>query len=122
MPGLGNYLRFRLAPNPMIGLAARVKRVGEQFVGDQRELSLLNSQPNAEQPYERLLADALAGERALFTSEATVEAAWAVVEPVLEHPHEAHPYQPGSWGPTHADALIAAHGRWHNPAVDSTPP
>ncbi len=120
--GLGNYLRFRLAPNPMIGLAARVKRAGEQFVGEQRELSLLNSQPNAEQPYERLLGDALAGERALFTSEATVEAAWAVVEPVLEHPHEAHPYQPGSWGPTHADALIADHGRWHNPAVDSPPP
>jgi glucose-6-phosphate 1-dehydrogenase len=119
--GLANYLRFRLAPNPEIALAARVKRAGEQFLGDQRELSLLNAQPNQEEPYERLLGDALAGEGALFTSAETVEAAWAVVDPVLEDHHHAHPYQSGSWGPNEADTLIAAHGRWHNPVIDPTP-
>jgi glucose-6-phosphate 1-dehydrogenase len=119
--GLANYLRFRLAPNPEIALAARVKRAGEQFLGDQRELSLLNAQPNQEQPYERLLGDALAGEGALFTSAETVEAAWTVVDPILENHPRAHPYQPGSWGPTQAGDLIAAHGRWHNPAVDPKP-
>jgi glucose-6-phosphate 1-dehydrogenase len=113
--GLANYMRFRLGPNPVIALAARVKRAGEQFLGDQRELGLLNAQPNEEQPYERLLGDALAGEGALFTGEETVEAAWAVVDPVLEHHHHTHPYQPGSWGPTQADALITPHGHWHNP-------
>ena len=46
--GPANYLRFRIAPNPVIALAARVKRAGEEFVGDQRELSLLNAQPNEE--------------------------------------------------------------------------
>ncbi len=30
--GRANYLRFRLAPNPVIALAARVKRPGEQLV------------------------------------------------------------------------------------------
>jgi glucose-6-phosphate 1-dehydrogenase len=119
--GLANYLRFRLAPNPEIALAARVKRAGEQFLGEQRELSLLNAQPDHEQPYERLLGDALAGEGALFTTADTVEAAWTVVDPILEHHHRAHPYQPGSWGPTQADVLIAAHGHWHNPAVDPKP-
>jgi glucose-6-phosphate 1-dehydrogenase len=118
--GLANYLRFRLAPNSVIALAARVKRPGEQFLGDQRELTLLNAQPNEEQPYERLLGDALAGHDALFTSEETVEAAWAVVEPVLQHHDRAHPYRPGSWGPAQADALIAD-GRWHNPTTDPTP-
>ena len=59
--GRANYLRFRLSPNPVIALAARVKHPGEEFVGDQRELMLLNAQPNEEQPYERLLGDALAG-------------------------------------------------------------
>ena len=113
--GLSNYLRFRLAPDPQIALAARVKRAGEEYVGDQRELSLLNAQPGEEEPYERLLGDALAGEGALFTDEATVEAAWAVVNPILEHHHPAHPYQPGTWGPTQADTLIAPHGHWHNP-------
>ncbi len=117
--GLANYLRFRLAPNPVIALAARVKRAGHEFVGDQRELDLLNSQPNEEEPYERLLGDALAGDGALFTREDAVEAAWAVVDPVLEKHHRAHPYKPGSWGPKQADALIAP-GRWHNPVLDGT--
>jgi glucose-6-phosphate 1-dehydrogenase len=118
--GLANYLRFRLAPNPVIALAARVKRPGEQFLGDQRELSLLNAQPNEEQPYERLLDDALAGQSALFTSEETVEAAWAVVDPVLDHHDLAYPYHPGSWGPAQADALLT-HARWHNPTTGPTP-
>lgn len=96
--GRANYLRFRLAPNPEIALAARVKRAGEEFVGDQRELSLLNGQPSEEQPYERLLGDALVGDGALFTREDTVEAAWAVVDPVLEKHDSAHPYLTGSWG------------------------
>jgi glucose-6-phosphate 1-dehydrogenase len=119
--GPANYLRFRLAPNPEIALAARVKRAGEDFVGDQRELSLLNGQPNEEQPYERLLSDAMAGDGALFSSEDTVEAAWAVVDPILENHDRAHPYPTGSWGPAQADTLIAPQRHWHNPTPDSTP-
>jgi len=119
--GRANYLRFRLSPNPVIALAARVKRGGEEFVGDQRELLLLNAQPNEKQPYERLLADALAGDGALFTGQAAVEAAWAVVEPVLENHNRAHPYPPGSWGPKEADTLITPHGRWHNPVPEPAP-
>jgi glucose-6-phosphate 1-dehydrogenase len=113
--GPANYLRFRIAPDAAIALAARVKRAGEEFVGDQRELFLLDVQPNEEQPYERLLGDAMAGDGALFTREDAVEAAWAVVDPVLEDRHRVHPYKPGSWGPDEADALIAVDGRWHDP-------
>jgi glucose-6-phosphate 1-dehydrogenase len=119
--GRANYLRFRLAPNPVIALAARVKRAGEEFIGDQRELSLLNAQPDEKQPYERLLGDALAGEGALFTREDTVEAAWSVVDPILENHQPAHPYPPGSWGPEQADALIGSGGCWHNPIPDPAP-
>jgi glucose-6-phosphate 1-dehydrogenase len=119
--GRANYLRFGLAPNPVIALAARVKHPGEEFVGDQRELLLLNAQPNEEQPYERLLGDALAGAGALFTREDTIEAAWAVVDPVVETHDRAHLYPSGSWGPKQADTLIAPHGRWHNPVPDPTP-
>jgi glucose-6-phosphate 1-dehydrogenase len=118
--GRANYVRFGLAPNPVIALAARVKRAGEEFVGDQRELSLLNAQPNEEQPYERLLGDALAGEGALFTREDSVEAAWAVVDPVLETHGRAHPYRPGSWGPKQAGTLIRPDGPWHNPMREPT--
>ena len=88
---------------------------GKEFVGDQRELLLLEEQPGEESPYERLLGDAMNGDGALFTREDAVEAAWAVVDPVLNKHHRAHPYKPGTWGPKEADKLIAADGGWHNP-------
>lgn len=91
-----------------------------QFIGDQRELYLLDAQPNEEEPYERLLGDAMDGDGALFTREDTVEAAWTVVDPVLATHHRAHPYEPGSWAPKQADQLIAADGRWHNPVPAAT--
>jgi glucose-6-phosphate 1-dehydrogenase len=113
--GRTNYLRFRLSPSSAIALAARVKLAGKEFVGDQRELYLFEEQPNEEPPYERLLTDAMAGDGALFTREDAVEAAWAVVDPVLKTHHRVRPYKRGSWGPKEADALIASDGRWHNP-------
>jgi glucose-6-phosphate 1-dehydrogenase len=115
--GRANYLRFRLSPNSAVALAARVKRAGKEFAGDQRELYLLDEQPGEETPYERLLGDAMAGDGALFTGEDAVEAAWAVVDPVLNTHHRARPYKPCSWGPKQADALIAADGSWHNPIL-----
>jgi len=115
--GETNYLRFRLSPTAVIGLAARVKRVGKAFIGDQRELCLIDEQPGSEPPYARLLGDALAGNGALFTREDAVEAAWRVVAPVLQRPPRALPYRRGSWGPRAADALIAADGPWRNPEV-----
>ena len=113
--GRANYLRFRLSPNSAVALAARVKRTGKEFIGDQRELYLVDERPGEESPYERLLGDAMAGNGALFTREDAVEAAWAVVDPVLTNHDRVHPYRRHSWGPKQADALIAVDGSWHNP-------
>ncbi len=113
--GRANYLRFQISPGSAIALAARVKRVGKEFVGDQRELYLVEEQAGAEPPYERLLADAMAGDGALFTSEEAVEAAWEVVEPVLTNHHRVSPYDKGTWGPKEADDLIQSDGCWYNP-------
>jgi glucose-6-phosphate 1-dehydrogenase len=103
-------------------LAARVKRAGEEFVGEQRELLLPETQRGQEAPYERLLGEAMAGDGTLFTREESVEAAWAVVEPVLASHHRMVPYQPDTWGPSQADKLIAPHGRWDNPTPPTVPP
>lgn len=113
--GPANYLRFRISPGSAVALAARVKHVGKEFVGDQRELYLLDAQPGEEAPYERLLGDAMTGDGALFAREDSVEAAWAVVDPVLTRRQRAMPYKRGSWGPKQADALLAAGCCWHNP-------
>jgi glucose-6-phosphate 1-dehydrogenase len=117
--GKGNYLRFRLSPKAEIGLAARVKLPGEEFVGQQRELYLLEQQPGEETPYERLLGDAMKGDGGLFTREDAVEAAWEVVDRVIKHHPRVRPYKRGTWGPRQADALIAGDGGWHNP-IDTT--
>jgi glucose-6-phosphate 1-dehydrogenase len=110
-----NYLRFRLSPGSAVALAARVKRAGKEFVGDQRELYLSEEQPGAETPYERLLGDAMIGDGALFTREDAVEAAWAVVDPVLSNHHRVRSYKRRSWGPAEAGHIIAGDGGWHNP-------
>jgi glucose-6-phosphate 1-dehydrogenase len=114
--GRTNYLRFQLSPSSAIAIAARVKRAGKEFVGDQRELYLVEEQSGEETPYERLLGDAMAGDGALFSREDAVEAAWAVVDPVLKTHHRVRPYKRRSWGPKEADAIIVSDGGWHNPA------
>jgi glucose-6-phosphate 1-dehydrogenase len=113
--GRANYVRFRLSPSAAIALAARVKLAGKEFIGDQRELYLSEETTGEKTPYERLLGDAMNGDGALFTREDAVEAAWAVVEPILKTHHRARPYKRGGWGPKEADALIAPDGSWHNP-------
>jgi glucose-6-phosphate 1-dehydrogenase len=110
-----NYLRFRLSPGSSIALAMRAKRGGKEFVGEQRELSMIEEHPGGELPYERLLTDAMNGDGALFTREDAVEAAWTVVEPVLSALRRCLPYKKGSSGPKEADLLIAPDGFWHNP-------
>jgi glucose-6-phosphate 1-dehydrogenase len=60
----------------------------------------------------------MAGDGALFTREDAIEAAWAVVDPVLDIFNPVYPYKPGSRGPKQADALIAADGKWHNPKLE----
>ncbi|MGB7754444.1 MAG: glucose-6-phosphate dehydrogenase [Salinisphaera sp.] len=122
-PGAGpaNYLRFKLQPASSIALAARIKQPGKAFVGNQRELYLHEDNHQAETPYERLLGDAMAGDGALFTSQDAVEAAWAVVEPVLGEHAPVVAYAPGSWGPAGADTLIAGDGTWHDPQPEEPP-
>jgi glucose-6-phosphate 1-dehydrogenase len=111
-----NYVRFRLAPTSAVAIAARVKRAGKEFVGDQHELYLLEQQGGEESPYERLLGDALVGDGALFTREDAVEAAWAVIDQVLVTHQPAIAYEKGTWGPAQAASLIAEGAGWHNPA------
>ena len=115
--GRANHVRFRLSPTSSIALAARVKRPGHEFIGDQRELRLCQDPASERLPYERLLSDALAGDSSLFSDQDAIEAAWAVVDPVLLNPPAVIPYPPGSWGPPQADVLIADDGGWYLPSA-----
>jgi len=116
--GRTNYLRFRLSPDHSIALAVRIKVPGKEFIGEQEELFLCEHLIGQATPYERLLGDAMNGDGALFTREDAVEAAWAVVDPVLKRHHKVRSYKPGTWGPKEADALLGKDNTWHNPGAE----
>jgi glucose-6-phosphate 1-dehydrogenase len=116
----GNYVRFRVSPVVAIALGARAKRPGEGMIGEPVELSVVET---AEQgtagrmdAYERLLGDAVAGDATLFARQDVVEAAWAIVDPVIHGPSPMYDYEPGTWGPVEADRLVENVGGWNTPA------
>jgi glucose-6-phosphate 1-dehydrogenase len=110
-----NYVRFRVSPDVVISLGARIKAAGEAMVGENVELLARDSTTDDMTPYERLLGDALHGDTMLFVREDEVESAWRVVEPILGDATPIHEYEPGTWGPAEAAALVAEDGGWHNP-------
>ena len=115
-PPNGNYVRFRLAPQVVIAIGARAKRPGEGMSGEPVELSVVDSPglgtSEGMGAYERLIGDAMAGDATLFARQDGVEAAWAIVDPVLRASRPLHEYECGSWGPAQADSLVADVGGW----------
>lgn len=112
-----NYFRFRLGPDLSINVGARIKRPGAEMTSMPVELSAVQLDLSAElMPYERLLTDAMRGDQLLFVRQDAVEAAWAIVDPILgTEKTPLYFYPRGSWGPPEADALAADIGGWHNP-------
>ena len=109
-----NTVRFRLSPEVQTAIGTRVKRPGEGMRGEAVELIAHDDPGDDMSPYERLLGDAIAGEHALFTRDDCVEAAWRIVDPVLDDATPLHVYEPGSWGPREADRLLPD-TIWHTP-------
>jgi glucose-6-phosphate 1-dehydrogenase len=120
-PSMGNYVRFRLSPQVVIAVGARAKRPGEGMAGRPVELSVVDEgrEQTAGQPrigdYERLLGDAMAGDATLFARQDVVEAAWAIVDPIIQCPSPMYEYTPGTWGPPQADRLVGDVGGWNTP-------
>ena len=117
-----NYLRFRLTPDMSISLGARAKKPGEPMAGEEVELYAAHHSGTERPPYQRLIGDAADGDQALFAREDTVEAAWRIVDPVLDLPEPPLPYGRGTWGPQAALALLPAGEHWHAPAPASADP
>jgi glucose-6-phosphate 1-dehydrogenase len=71
--------------------------------------------------YETLLLDCMLGEATLFTRSDEVEAAWGVVDPIIDfwaskRPEHFPNYAAGTWGPSVADEFIAREGaKWREP-------
>jgi glucose-6-phosphate 1-dehydrogenase len=115
--GRANYFRFRLSPDVFISLGARAKQPGEAMVGEEVELVARHNPPGEMMPYERLLGDAIRGDQRLFAREDAIEAAWRVVDPILDQATPVHVYERGAWGPPEAERIRPPEG-WQNPTPD----
>ncbi|HXX32586.1 MAG TPA: glucose-6-phosphate dehydrogenase [Myxococcaceae bacterium] len=105
-----NYLRFRLSPEFVIGLGAVIKAPGDRLMAEQVELDLLHSLAGDIEPYEELLGDAMRGDAFRFAREDYVEEAWRIVDPAIKANTQVFEYEPGTWGPKEAEAMVP--GGW----------
>jgi len=117
-PGVPNHLRLRISPEVIIALGTTVMDLEDREIGQQVEL-LASHRPGSEEmdAYERVLGDAMAGDRTLFAREDYVEEAWRIVDPVLKKGTPVYEYEPGTWGPPEMDQSVVPPGGWHNPTV-----
>ena len=106
---------FELGADVSVSLTARIKAPGEAMIGENVRLIEHRHRGDDMAPYERLLGDAMRGDRTLFGSEAGVEAAWRIVDPILNPNEPPYEYDAGSWGPRDAERIAATAGGWIAP-------
>jgi glucose-6-phosphate 1-dehydrogenase len=116
-PEQPNHLRFRLGPDVAIALGAHSKRPGPVMTGQDVELYVAQQQGDGQDAYEGLISAALIGDTAHFAREDEVEAAWAIVDPVLNSGLSVDTYTQGTWGPAEAERLLQGPCGWHNPGA-----
>jgi glucose-6-phosphate 1-dehydrogenase len=115
MNARSGHLRMRLSPDVSVAMGLRVKHPGERMAGEDVELTLTERTECLTPPYQRLLGDAMRGDSELFGRQDVVDAQWRIVEPILADPPRCQDYEPETWGPQAAEALIGADGPWRNP-------
>jgi glucose-6-phosphate 1-dehydrogenase len=106
-----DHLTFDLDESSRVSLSFYGKRPGMGMVLDkasmQFSLDETGYRGETVEAYERLIRDAMIGDRTLFTTAKGIERLWEVSEPLLQDPPAVKPYPQGSWGPTEIGGLIA---------------
>ncbi len=114
-----SFLRFRLGADDGVSLHLLAKAPGDQLVTQPIQLDVdyekaLGARAEA---YERLIDDALAGDRRRFGRADSLDEQWRIVERVLAEPPETVLYREGTTGPPEADRLAEDLGGWVSPLV-----
>jgi glucose-6-phosphate 1-dehydrogenase len=115
VPLSSGHVRMRIGPDVSIAMGVRVKLPGERMIGEDVEMILTEQAASMLPPYQRLLGDAVHGLGELFGRDDIVDAQWRIVEPILDNMTPVYPYEPGTWGPDEAEALIGPDGPWRDP-------
>ena len=115
-----NQLVVKLDPTPGIRLmvdAHRADRTGVSSI--KLDMEFEEEGGEGPTPYEVLLHAAMVGDNTRFTRQDGVEETWRIMQPLLDNPPPVNRYAPGSWGPEQADKLVAGHGSWQQPWIES---
>jgi glucose-6-phosphate 1-dehydrogenase len=111
-----NELLLRVDPEP--GLRVLMQSKAADGRGSREvhlDLPFAAELGRAPEPYERLLGDALVGDRSLFTRQDVVEETWRVLQPLVRDHPAPETYEPGSWGPASARQITRGHPEWQDP-------
>lgn len=113
-----DHLTFDLADASKVSLSFYGKRPGPGMKLDKLSLQFAMDDTGMVgevlEAYERLILDAMRGDRTLFTTAEGIERLWEVSTPLLESPPPVRAYSPGSWGPNAIHQLVAPHA-WRLP-------
>ena len=122
--GRPNLLVVNVSPDEGIAIRVEGKQPGQAMRLQSIALDYCRPAERAsvESPsaYEHLLLDSLRGDPTFFARADEVEAAWAIVDPVLTHwgatpPADFPNYGAGAMGPAAAEALLSRDGRrWYD--------
>jgi glucose-6-phosphate 1-dehydrogenase len=106
-----DHLTFDLADSSKMSLSFYGKRPGPGMRLDKLSLQFAMHDTglvdDVLEAYERLILDAMRGDRTLFTTAEGIERLWLAATPLLENPPPVRPYAPGSWGPNAIHQLVA---------------
>ena len=117
-----NHLRFKLGADGGIMMQLQAKTPGERLLSHAVALEVTGEKLFGvpEEPYERLIEDAMEGDTRRFGRADCVDEQWRIVQHVIDHPPPVKAYEPGTWGPPEAEALAAPYGGWHSPLGPQT--
>jgi glucose-6-phosphate 1-dehydrogenase len=121
-----DHLTFDLADAAKMSLSFYGKRPGPGMRLDKQSLQFAMHDTgrvnDVLEAYERLILDAMRGDRTFFNTADGIERLWQVSAAVLEDPPPVAVYAPGSWGPKSINQLISPHAwrlpferAWRNP-------
>jgi glucose-6-phosphate 1-dehydrogenase len=113
-----DHLTFDLADASKMSLSFYGKRPGPGMRLDKLSLQFAMHDTgfagDVLEAYERLILDAMRGDRTLFNTAEGIEQLWEKSQPLLDSPPPVRLYTPGSWGPNVIHSLIAPHA-WRLP-------
>jgi glucose-6-phosphate 1-dehydrogenase len=113
-----NQLVIKLDPSTGVRLIVDARRAAAPVPAPiELDMEFADEGGEGATPYEVLLHSAMIGDSKRFTRQDSVEEAWRIMQPLLDHPPPVSRYAPGSWGPDGAEKLVAGHGRWHEPWI-----